>query len=236
VCGIRRYSDNIRRKGTESSQTRRWREADSNPRSPVSGSTLFETMFTPCNRSGARYRDKWYIDDSDGGAAVRPWHSWMENAKFPASWENTGNFADSGLGGASEAAKKGTKSVSYEPIPYASEQGIFCGLAGNLNRVIREIFALIRESRSRPLFWGLCPAENPIVPTDLKRCREGERDAARCSQSLKPISSSSLVRVKAPQACRKSLAELVDAERLASRGFTMARGRVARGPGAPSSP
>jgi len=43
-----------------------------------------------------------------------------ENAKFPASWENTGNFADSGLGGASEAAKKGTKSVSYEGIPYAS--------------------------------------------------------------------------------------------------------------------
>jgi hypothetical protein len=54
-----------------------------------------------------------------------------ENAKFPASWENTGNFADSGLGGASEAAKKGTKSVSYGPIPYASEQGIFCGLTGN---------------------------------------------------------------------------------------------------------
>jgi formate-dependent phosphoribosylglycinamide formyltransferase (GAR transformylase) len=23
-------------------------------------------MFTPCNWSGARYRDKWYIDDSDG--------------------------------------------------------------------------------------------------------------------------------------------------------------------------
>jgi hypothetical protein len=23
-------------------------------------------MFTPCNRSGARYRNKWYIDDSEG--------------------------------------------------------------------------------------------------------------------------------------------------------------------------
>jgi hypothetical protein len=52
-------------------------------------------------------------------------------AKFPASWENTGNFADSGLGSASDAAKKGTKSVSYEPIPYASEQGIFLRLTGN---------------------------------------------------------------------------------------------------------
>ena len=48
-----------------------------------------------------------------------------EIAKFPASWENTGNFADSGLSGAWEAAKKDTKSVSYAPIPYASEQGIF---------------------------------------------------------------------------------------------------------------
>jgi hypothetical protein len=43
-----------------------------------------------------------------------------ENAKFPASRVNTGNFIDSGLGGASEAAKKGMKSVSYGPIPYAS--------------------------------------------------------------------------------------------------------------------
>ena len=31
-----------------------------------------------------------------------------------------GISADSGLGSASDAAKKATKSVSYEPIPYAS--------------------------------------------------------------------------------------------------------------------
>ena len=42
------------------------------------------------------------------------------NAEFPASREFTGNFIDSGIGGASEAAKKGMKSVSYGPIPYAS--------------------------------------------------------------------------------------------------------------------
>ena len=35
-------------------------------------------------------------------------------------WEKTGNFADSALGRAWEAAKTGTKSVSYGPIPYAS--------------------------------------------------------------------------------------------------------------------
>jgi hypothetical protein len=38
----------------------------------------------------------------------------------PKFWENTGNFADSGLAGTSEAAKKRTKSVSYGTIPYAS--------------------------------------------------------------------------------------------------------------------
>src|SRR5689334_11312165 len=51
--------------------------------------------------------------------------------KFPASRENTGNFIDSELSGASTRAKKAINSVPYEPIPYASEQGIFCGLAGN---------------------------------------------------------------------------------------------------------
>ena len=43
-----------------------------------------------------------------------------ENAKFPASTENTGNFIDSGLGGTSGGSKKSMKSVSYGPIPYAS--------------------------------------------------------------------------------------------------------------------
>jgi hypothetical protein len=40
-----------------------------------------------------------------------------ENAKFPASWEYTGNFIDSGFGGASRAAKNDIKSVPYGPIP-----------------------------------------------------------------------------------------------------------------------
>src|ERR1700730_12568403 len=58
----------------------------------------------------------------------------VSEAKFPASREVTGNFIESGLGGASTAAKKGIKPKPYRPIPYASEQGIFYGLAGNLNR------------------------------------------------------------------------------------------------------
>src|ERR1700737_862482 len=47
----------------------------------------------------------------------------------PGIWwrlrHNTGNFADSRLGGASETAKKGTKSVFYGPIPYVSLTGYF---------------------------------------------------------------------------------------------------------------
>jgi hypothetical protein len=70
----------------------------------------------------------------------------VSEPKFPASREFTGNFIDSGLRGASMAAKKGIKSERYEPIPYASEQGIFCGLAGEFKSAIREISALIRES------------------------------------------------------------------------------------------
>src|SRR5271156_913360 len=36
--------------------------------------------------------------------------------------------------GAPTAAKTGVKPTPYGPIPYAAEQGIFCGLARNLNR------------------------------------------------------------------------------------------------------
>ena len=46
-------------------------------------------------------------------------------SKFPVSRENTGNFIDSELSGASTRAKKAINSMRYEPIPYASEQGIF---------------------------------------------------------------------------------------------------------------
>ena len=54
------------------------------------------------------------------------------NPNFPASRENAGNFVDSGVNGASKAAKKAAKSVFYELIPDAPEQGIFGARAGNL--------------------------------------------------------------------------------------------------------
>jgi hypothetical protein len=72
------------------------------------------------NAPGLRQTPRdWFVADSplEGGVSCE---LVSENAKFPASREFTGNFIDSGLGGASEAAKKGMKSVSYGPIPYAS--------------------------------------------------------------------------------------------------------------------
>ena len=35
--------------------------------------------------------------------------------------------------------------MAYDPIPYASEQGIYFGLAGNLFRLSRELIRAIRE-------------------------------------------------------------------------------------------
>jgi hypothetical protein len=86
--------------------------------------------------------------------------------------ENTGNFADSGLAGTSEAAKKRTKSVSYGPIPYA---GNFLRPCRELNRAIREVSAEIRESRFRPLFGHSLLVTNPIVPRSCPSawCRRG---------------------------------------------------------------
>jgi hypothetical protein len=68
--------------------------------------------------------------------------------KFPASREFAGNFIEAGLGGASTAAKKGFKPEPYEPIPYASEQGIFGGLAGNSKWRTGKFSTPSREIRS----------------------------------------------------------------------------------------
>ena len=87
--------------------------------------------------------------------------------------------------GASTAAKKGIKSERYEPIPYASEQGIFCGHAGNLNRRSGK-FPLRSGNPALVRYLGPTGPTNPILPRDLERCREAKRDAARCSRSRGP--------------------------------------------------
>src|SRR6202030_4144024 len=55
----------------------------------------------------------------------------VSEAKFPAGWENTGNFVRRGLRVRLLARNPASNSMVCEPIPYASEQGIYFGLAGN---------------------------------------------------------------------------------------------------------
>jgi hypothetical protein len=55
----------------------------------------------------------------------------VSEAKFPASWEITGNFIEPGLSCASSSVKTRVGSKVYDPIPYAPEQGIYFALSGN---------------------------------------------------------------------------------------------------------
>jgi hypothetical protein len=55
----------------------------------------------------------------------------VSERKFPASWENTGNFIESGAQLHISSAKTRANSKVYEPIPYAPEQGIYFALSGN---------------------------------------------------------------------------------------------------------
>jgi hypothetical protein len=55
----------------------------------------------------------------------------VSETEFPASWENTGNFVRQGLRVQLFVRNPSLNSMPYAPIPYASEQGIYFGLAGN---------------------------------------------------------------------------------------------------------
>jgi hypothetical protein len=113
---------------------------------------------------------------------------------------------------------------------FAALQGIKSGDQGNF-----------RPDQGIPLSTAISAAALPtnrIVPTDLERCREGGTGTppdARGRRSRSPARGRFCPCERRPRhaqiarrACRR--------ERSAFRGFTMARGRVARGPGAPSSP
>jgi hypothetical protein len=75
-----------------------------------------------------------------------------ENAKFPASWEYTGNFIDSGLGGASKGSEKGHEISFLRANSLRILTGNFLQPCRELNRAIREVSAVIRESRLPPQF------------------------------------------------------------------------------------
>jgi hypothetical protein len=55
----------------------------------------------------------------------------VSEAKFPASWEYTGYFVRRGPPIVLLGRNPEPNSTIYELIPYASEQGIYLGLAGN---------------------------------------------------------------------------------------------------------
>ena len=55
----------------------------------------------------------------------------VSEPKFPASWEYTGYFVRRGPPSGLLARNPEPNSTIYEPIPYASEQGIHLRLAGN---------------------------------------------------------------------------------------------------------
>ena len=55
----------------------------------------------------------------------------VSEAKFPASWENTGNFVRLGLRVRLLARNWAGNSMVCDAIPYALEQGTYFGLAGN---------------------------------------------------------------------------------------------------------
>jgi hypothetical protein len=55
----------------------------------------------------------------------------VSEAKFPASWENTGNFASAGHPKACAGRKSSSSYSGLEGIPYTSEQGIYLRLTGN---------------------------------------------------------------------------------------------------------
>ena len=53
-----------------------------------------------------------------------------EMPEFPASWENTGNFADSGLAGTSEAAKSARNQFLTGQFPTHPDREFFAALQG----------------------------------------------------------------------------------------------------------
>jgi hypothetical protein len=79
-------------------------------------------------RTRQRARDRKFADSPlEEAVSSEP----VSETKFPASWENTGNFVRRGLRLPLLAWNLGPNTMAYDPIPYATEQGIYFGLAGN---------------------------------------------------------------------------------------------------------
>jgi hypothetical protein len=108
----------------------------------------------------------------------------------------------------SVARQRGPKRPSTQcfmsQFPTHPNREFFWGLAAELNRAIREIFSLIRES-ALVHFFGICFDDKCDRPRRPRLCREGEEGAARCSKPPKPdlALEAGFVHVKARQAFPK---------------------------------
>jgi hypothetical protein len=78
---------------------------------------------------------------------------------------------------------------SVEPYGFVPQGSEVTQIPRELNRTIREIFPLIRES-ALVRFFGICFADKCDRPDTPRLCREGEEGTVRCSKPPKPISRS----------------------------------------------
>src|SRR6202040_616589 len=72
-----------------------------------------------CENSGSQVTPRWRRQ-SRANPSLKP--------EFPASWENTGNSVRLGLRVRLLVRNRAAESITYDAIPYASEQGIYLGL------------------------------------------------------------------------------------------------------------
>jgi hypothetical protein len=93
------------------------------------GRQRWKLVPAPRRRPGKQDRRIGFAQDSPPEEAVSS--EPVSEAEFPAGREFTVNFIKSGLGCGVNESKRAIEPGPYGPVPYASEQGIFCGLAGN---------------------------------------------------------------------------------------------------------
>src|ERR1700732_4792320 len=145
---------------------------------------------------------------------------------------NTGNFDDSDLGDAWESAKKARNQFLTDEFPTHPNRGVFCDLQG-IKSGDQGNFHPDQGIPLSPLFWGLLPcrqSDRPDRSRTVPRRRTGRR------QMLEVAEADLEHGFVHPQACRKSLAERVDANDRAFRAPRWRRGSRRTRPSAPSSP
>jgi len=117
----------------------------------------------------------------------------VSEAKFPGNRQKYRDFYRRDLRVRLLARNPEPKSVVYDPIPYASEQGSYFWPSRELNRIIRELIRLISEPRDSSAALGSrrsCRRRNADVsPSDTWKPQALRRNritwgARRCGAAL----------------------------------------------------